>query len=51
MTNACVFGTFVGPDTHILYYLSSVKWSYYLYLMKACYLVPVACGIITRTLY
>jgi len=51
MTPAFVFGTFVGFDSHKLEHLSSVKRSYYFYLMKAYRPVPLACGIITRTVY
>lgn len=50
-THAYVFDTFVVLDPHSRHHLSSAKRSYYLYLMKACNLVPVACGIITRTPY
>jgi len=51
MTPAFVFGTFFCFDSHKLQHLSSVNRSYYFYLMKAYRLIPMAFGIITRTLY
>lgn len=51
MTSASVFGTFIGFDSRTLDKLSSVKRSYYFHLMRAYRLVPLACRIITRTLF